>query len=238
MSEKNIHSGHRQRVKDRFLRDGIDGFAKHEMLELLLFYSVPLKDTNPIAHKLLNKFGSLKAVFEATVEELCTVEGVSTHTATLIKLIPSIWREANSEINDKEQYNSVSKLGELMIKKYAGINVETVFLVMLDNSMHIIDIAKICEGSVNQVHADMRKMLELTIRKNAAFVLVTHNHPNGSIIPSSEDLTTTKELEKAFNTIRVDMLEHLLIAGDKYDVLLAKTENAFWQKPNRKEFYK
>ena len=131
MAEKNIHGGHRARVKERFLRSGLEGFEKHNVLELLLFYSIPQRDTNPIAHELINRFGSLRAVFEASVEELCEVDGISEHTATLLKLVPAVWAQAASEVNDGERYDSVNKLGALMIKRYAGIIKETVFLVLL-----------------------------------------------------------------------------------------------------------
>ena len=99
MAQKNVHSGHRQRVKERFLRDGLDGFEMHNALELLLFYSIPREDTNTIAHDLINRFGSLRAVFEAPIDELCTINGVGEHTATMIKLIPAIWSKATSEVD-------------------------------------------------------------------------------------------------------------------------------------------
>ena len=97
MAGNNVHSGHRQRLKDRFLQNGADGFEKHQLLELLLFYGIPQKDTNPIAHELINRFGSIRGVFEASIEALCEVDGISAHTATLIKLIPAIWKTASGK---------------------------------------------------------------------------------------------------------------------------------------------
>ncbi len=238
MAEKNIHGGHRARVKERFLRSGLEGFEKHNVLELLLFYSIPQRDTNPIAHELINRFGSLRAVFEASVEELCEVDGISEHTATLLKLVPAVWAQAASEVNDSERYDSVNKLGALMIKRYAGITKETVFLVLLDNSWHIIDIVNLGEGSVNQVRLDTRKIVEHCIRKNASRALITHNHPNGELIPSTEDYVTTSELSKLFRSIHVDFLEHLLIAGNRFDVLLTKSQGVFWQNTDKENFYK
>ncbi len=238
MAEKNVHSGHRARVKERFLRDGLEGFEKHNILELLLFYSIPQRDTNPIAHALINRFGSLRGVFDASVEELCEVDGVSEHTATLIKLVPSVWAMAASEVDTSVRYDSLTKIGKLLVKRYAGITVETVFLVLMDNSWHIIDIVNLGEGSVNQVRLDTRRMIELCIRKKASMVVLSHNHPNGRLIPSSEDLITTEELARTFRSIHVEFLEHLLIADGKFDALLCKSEGTLWQRADRKNFYK
>ncbi|MBQ4150458.1 MAG: hypothetical protein IJC81_01465 [Clostridia bacterium] len=237
MADKNVHSGHRARVKERFLRDGLDGFEKHNVLELLLFFSIPQRDTNPIAHALINRFGSLRGVFEASVEELCTVDGVSEHTATLIKLVPAAFGIAASEVDLSEKYDSFNKLGKLMLKRYAGISVETVFLVLLDNSYRIIDIVNLCEGSVNQVRFDTRRIIELCIRKNAAKAVITHNHPNGVLVPSTDDLATTEELARTFKSIHVEFLEHLLIADGKFDAILAKSEGFFWQRSDKSNFY-
>ena len=238
MEKKNLHSGHRERVKDRFLREGIDGFEKHNVLELLLFYSIPQRDTNPIAHELLNRFGSLRGVFDATVEELCTVDGVSLHTATLIKLVPAVWGRVASEVDSSEVYDGVSKVGRLLVKRYAGVTVETVFLVLLDNSWHIIDIVNLGVGSVNQVRFDKRTVIEHCIRKNAALAVLAHNHPNGLLVPSDDDLIVTTEIAKALENIHVTFLEHLLVADGKYLPLLSKTEGAFWQKVDKEKFYR
>ena len=235
--KKGIHSGHRQRLKERFLREGLDGFEKHNMLELLLFYTIPQKDTNPIAHALLERFGSLGGVFSASVEELCTVNGVSEHTATLIKLIPEIWRHVACEVRPDVRYDSVNKLGRLMVDRFAGLTVETIILVLMDNSWHILDIIKLGEGSVNQVRMDTRKLIEHAIRTNAAMALLAHNHPNGTLVPSHEDLATTTAVAAAFQTIRVEFLEHLLVAGDQYLPLLSQTEGVFWQKSKTNAFY-
>ncbi|MBQ4557314.1 MAG: RadC family protein [Clostridia bacterium] len=237
MADKNLHGGHRARLKARYLAEGLDGFEKHNILEMLLFYSIPQRDTNPIAHELLNKFGTIKGVFEASFDELCTVDGVSEHTATMIKFIADLWGEVAGEVDTSVRYDSLNKIAKLMIKRYLGISVETVFLVLFDNSWHIIDIVKLCEGSVNQVRMDTRKLIEITLRKNASMVLLTHNHPNGDAIPSNEDMITTQEVAHIFKTIHVDFLEHLLIAGNKYEPLLSKTESVFWQHAQKDGFY-
>ncbi len=235
--EKNLHSGHRQRLKARFLSEGLEGFEKHNMLELLLFFSIPQKDTNPVAHRLLNRFGSLNAIFEAPFDVLCSVKGVSEHTATLIKLIPAVWRQAAGEVKSGESYNSLNKIGRMLVKRYAGVTVETPIWVMLDSSYHIIDIVKLGEGTVNMASLDMRKLVEYTIRANAAMTLIAHNHPGGDAIPSSEDLVVTEAVSHAMRSINVNFLEHLLIAGDRYEALMSMGRGAFCQRVNDNSFY-
>jgi len=235
--EKNIHGGHRQRLKTRFLRDGIDGFEKHNILELLLFYAIPQRDTNPIAHALLNKFGSLRAVFDASVEDLCTVEGISEHTATLIKLVPAVWRSAATETSSKETYGSLNKLAKLLIKRYEGVTVETTLLVLLDSSYHIIEIVKLEEGAVNHVRFDVRKVVEHTLRTNAAMILLAHNHPGGSPIPSSADVVSTEAAADTFKLLGIDFLEHIVIAGDRYEPIMSNASGAFYQRSKRNAFY-
>ena len=226
---ENVHGGHRQRLKDRFLQHGAEGFEKHQLLELLLFFGIPQKDTNPIAHKLLDRFGSIGGGLGASVDDLCTVDGVSTHTATLIKLLPAIWNVAACEVDTSKRYDNVNKIGELLVKRYAAVKVETILLVLLDDYWHILDIVNLNEGSAGKVTLDTRKLVETTIRKNATKALLAHNHPNGNIVPSSDDLITTEKVAEAFKTIHVDFIEHLLVAGNRFEPLLAKTEGAFWR---------
>ena len=135
-------------------------------------------------------------------------------------------------------YNSVNEIGELMVKRYAGMKTETVFLVLLDSSRHIIDIVKLVEGSVNQVGLDTRKLAENAIRKNAAMAVLTHNHPGGELLASSEDISTTVEVARVFKSIGVDFLEHLLIVGNKFEPLLSKTERVFWKQEDKDKFFK
>lgn len=238
MADKNIHGGHRQRLKNRFLNDGADGFEKHQLLELLLFFGIPQKDTNPIAHRLINHFGGLRAVFEASVEELCTIEGISEHTATLIKLVPAIWSMASGEIDTFKRYDTLNKIGSLLVERYSSITVETILLVLFDNSWHIIDIVNLGVGSVNEVALDTRKLVEVTIKKNAAMALLAHNHPNGYLVASGDDIATTTQVAKLFKSIHVDFLEHLLIAENQFEPLLTKAEGMFWQRTDKSGFYR
>lgn len=232
-----LHGGHRKRLKDRFLREGLAGFEKHNMLELLLFYAIPQRDTNPIAHALIKRFGSLSGVFSATVDELCQVDGVSEHTAALLKLVPEIYRASLRETLPTERYDSLNKIGELLVRYYTGVTVETVYLVLLDNSYRLLDVVKVGEGSVNRVRLETRKLVEYCLRPNVSMVVLAHNHPNGSATPSADDIATTAEIANVLRSVNVEFLEHLLVAGNRYEPLLSKTEGVFWQRGKTSAFY-
>ena len=220
--ETNIHAGHRDRLKRRFLREGIDGFEEHNIVELLLFFGIPFKDTNSIAHNLLIKFGSIKNIFDAPIEEIVQVEGVGENAATLIKLIPQLCRIylEQKATNEAEDVNNVEKLGRMLINKYIGVNVETVYITLLDNSYRIISVEKVFEGSVNSAQISMRKIVELTLLKNASMVVISHNHPNGIAVPSLDDLETTSALIRLFDSINTPLLEHILVAGSTYTPII------------------
>jgi DNA repair protein RadC len=209
-------------MKERFLREGIEHFEPHNVLELLLFYSIPQKDTNETAHKLIERFGSLSAVFDAPFSELIKIEGVKEHSATLIKLIPELAKRYVSETGSFSGtfLPTVDDVGKYFKSKYIGVTKETVYLLLLDNKYKVIDCIKIHEGSVNSSAITMRKLIEAAIETKASFAVLAHNHPGGIALPSSDDIFTTRETARAFTLIGVDFLAHILVAGDKYiDIL-------------------
>ncbi len=212
-----MHENHRERVKKRFLSSGLDDFAPHNVLELLLFYAVPQKDTNQTAHLLIDRFGSLDKVFDATLEELKEVNGIGDHAATLIKLIPALARRYAVEKNkDGLVFNNVDTMGQYFVSQYIGVTVETVLLLSLDNKFNAIDCVKIHEGSVNSCEITVRKLAEIAFRNNASMVVLAHNHPSGLPIPSSADLYTTQQLCAALNLLGIKMLAHIVVAGEDY----------------------
>ena len=155
------HYGHRQRLKDRFLQTGFAGFDPHNILELLLFYSIPQKDTNDLAHELMNRFGSLSGVFDASYEDLVKVKGISANTATLIKMIPQL---ANAYLNDRNDpgliLDSVEKAGAFLLSKYIGVTNERIYLLCLDNKRKLLNCTLMGEGSLNKVGIHPRRILE------------------------------------------------------------------------------
>lgn len=216
-----MHKDHRKHTKDRFLSEGLDSFEPHNVLELLLFYSIPQKDTNETAHMLINRFGSLSAVFDAPYDDLLTVPGISEHSATLIKLIPAISRRYAMEKNSKvTKLSSIEDIGKYLVARYLGVTEETVLLLLLDNKFGLIDCVKVHEGSVNSSAITMRKLIEIALFKRASMVVLAHNHPSGVALPSSDDLFTTQQVKRAFDLVEIGMLAHIIVAGDTFTNIL------------------
>lgn len=216
-----MHKDHRKHTKDRFLSEGLDGFEPHNVLELLLFYSIPQRDTNETAHMLINRFGSLSAVFDAPYDDLLTVPGISDHSATLIKLIPAVSRRYAIEKNSKAtRLSSIEDIGKYLVARYLGVTEETVLLLLLDNKFGLIDCVKVHEGSVNSSAITMRKLIETALFKRASMVVLAHNHPSGVAIPSSDDLFTTQQVKRAFDLVEIGMLAHIIVAGDTFTNIL------------------
>lgn len=219
-----MHKHHRKRLKERFLREGLSSFEPHNALELLLFYSIPQKDTNETAHALIERFGSLSAVFEAPFSELIQVNGIKEHSATLIKLIPELAQKYAGESQHirKQVLKDAEQIGDYFKTKYIGITRETVFLLLLDGKYNVIDCIKIYEGSINSSAVTMRKLIEPAVERKAVFAALAHNHPTGIAIPSPDDLFTTTEAERAFSLVGVELLAHILVSGENYINILSE----------------
>lgn len=215
--EKNVHQGHRQRVKTRFLTEGLDGFEDHQVLEMLLFFSIPMKDTNELAHKMLNEFGSLAGLFEADPKDICKRCGVSENTAVLVSLIPSLSRRYFSRRwGDKPVLNSSSKAGEYAVSLFAGRTYEVFFVICLDSQNRVNYAALVHEGTINESPVYPRLIVETVLRHQANSVILAHNHPGGSLQPSQEDMAITKKVASALEPISVQVMDHIIVAGDKY----------------------
>ena len=215
--DDNLHEHHRKRLKERFLREGIESFEPHCILELLLFYSIPRKDTNETAHKLLRRFGSLRGVFDAPFESLLEVEGISEHSATLIKMIPSLARiYALEGVEHDVILDTFESVGEYLVRRYTGVSKETVLLLLINGRNQLTDCIKVHEGSINSVSITPRNLVETALFKGAAAVILAHNHPSGMAIPSSDDIRTTEIMKNAFSSIDIKMLGHFLVAGNNY----------------------
>lgn len=213
--------GHRQRLKSRFLKEGIDGFEPHNALELLLFYSLPQIDTNKIAHALIDRFGSFSGVLDADYNDLITVDGVGAHTASLIKLIPELARYYQAEkASGNIKFASLDAIGEYLIAKFLGETVEVVYMLLFDNKMELIDTVRVHEGSVSSASVSIRKMAEIALSRRAATVVVAHNHPKGLPMPSPEDINVTRTLKEALSVLEIELYDHFIVAENKYSTVL------------------
>lgn len=213
--EKGIHDGHRQRLKDRFLSEGLASFEDHNILELLLFFSIPRRDTNEIAHELLNRFGSLSAVFDASPEALQTVEGIGESSAVLLHMIPQLSTAYRMDkLTDKKNAMTTEEFGEYFCEYFTRKNVECLVLVTLDNYGRIIGFDEIYTGNVRNVPVDVSRILSICTRKGAAAAIIAHNHPGGRLQPSDADLDATKRLGNLLDSVGVKLKEHFLVVGE------------------------
>lgn len=216
------HDGHRRRMLETFLASGIDGMHQHEILEMLLFFAIPRRDTNETAHLLIETFGSISAVFDAPVEELVKVEGIGMNAASLIKMIPQLARAYLSDSHNPVIITSFEDAAACLLPKFIGRTKETVFLLCLDNKNKVIACLKVGEGSVNSTEISTRRIAELAMKYNAAAIVMAHNHPGGTAIPSKDDIATTKKLIDFCSGIGMPLLDHLVVSDGDY-VSMAQT---------------
>lgn len=215
--DKNLHAGHRQRVKDRYLLEGLDSFTDHQVLELLLFYCMPMKDTNELAHKMINEFGTLAGLFEANTKDISRRCGVSENTAILVSMIPSLARRYfKGKWGDKPVLSSSSKAGEYAVSLFAGRTYEAFFVICLDAQNKVNYAALVHEGTINEAPVYPRMIVETALRHQANSVILAHNHPGGSTQPSKADIEVTKKIVVALSAISISVIDHIIAAGDKY----------------------
>ncbi len=210
---RSIHKGHRERVKQKFLKHSLDVFDEHQILEMLLFYGLPRADTNPIAHELLNRFGSIIDVCDAPLEELIKIKGITQNVAVLLKFIPQFSRYyANRQAETQSRVYDTESAYNLIKPQFIGKKDENVVLILLDSKGRVLYCDVISEGNINTVPLYIRKIITLASAYNAAGAIIAHNHPSGSVMPSPGDIAATKKLFAAFETIDVSLHDHIIYA--------------------------
>lgn len=209
------HDGHRQRLKERFMLEGLDHFNELQVLELLLFYVIPRQDTNPLAHRLLDQFGSLAQVLEAPVGELEKVPGIGQNAAAFLHLIREAGRYYQVNRTKQEKIlNTTEKCVGFLSSFFVGRRNETVFLLCLDAKCKLLCCKEIAEGSVNSASISPRRIVELALGVNASSAVLAHNHPSGLAIPSGEDVRTTHRIAAALQTVEIVLADHVIVADD------------------------
>lgn len=220
----NIHNGHRARLKQRFLEQGLDGFADHEVLELLLFYAIPRADVNPLAHQLLAHFGSIDRVLEASVEELCQVKGIGESTALLLHLVPQVERRyAISRNRRGEKIRNSAQASVYLAPYFRYAREELIYLLCLDSSQQVICCLRLAQGSSDCANFSIRQVAEAALSRKASGVILAHNHPSGIALPSGADLITTKQLKGVLEAVGIRLLDHLVLGNGDF-VSLSQSE--------------
>lgn len=225
--EKGLHEGHRDRMRERFLASGPDGFADHELLEMLLYYAIPRRDTNEIAHQLIEECGSLSAVLEAPLERLSRVPFVKGNAAIYIKLLAELSRRyaADKLLPEKNPmqtvYDTAEKVTSVLFPRFLGQTKEIMYAMLFDSGMHMVDLFMLGEGSINSVSVTVRAVAERAYQRNAAAVILAHNHPGGVAIPSNEDSHMTRDLNIALDVMGIILVEHFIFAENTYYPIMA-----------------
>lgn len=211
-----MHDGHRNRLRESFLATGLAGKTEHQALELLLTYAIPRIDVNPIAHELIDRFGSLAGVIDAEAETLMRVGHISQNSAVLLKLIPQI-AQMYSECKWKERrlLKSVPQVEEYLRPKMEHEKNEVFYLLALDNHCRLIEAIRMSEGTPNQSQVSVRNVVDDSLRVGATQVILAHNHPSGIAEPSPADIQVTRFLFSALAPLGVTVLDHIIIAGNQ-----------------------
>ena len=212
-----IHDGHRKRLKERFQNEGLDNFTEVQVLELLLFYCIPRQDTNPIAHALLERFGTLSQVLDAPASELQKVPGMGEASATYLTMFSALWRYY--QVNRAQSVNiltTINACGDYLLPQFSGRRNEVVILLCLDAKGKVLSCKEVGEGSVNSAAVPIRRIVEMALADNATAVVLAHNHPSGLAIPSGEDQLTTRRLAMSLSTVDIELIDHLVIADGEY----------------------
>ena len=205
--------GHRERLKRRFLNEGLRNFEDYQALELLLFYVIPRKDTSPIARTLIQRFGSFSAVLEAPLEELKKVEGMGESSATYLKVLSAMSNYYMTDLTRfKKQITSTREARDYLLPRFIGLTNECVYLLCLDKSGRILHGDFINEGTVDISTLSPRTIVEIALRVGASRIILSHNHPRGFALPSSSDVASTLELKNLLETLGIELADHLIVS--------------------------
>ena len=215
--DKQIHKGHRSRIRQRVISEGLDNFQDYQVLEYALSFVIPYKDTNPIAHNLINTFGSLRAVLEANEEDLANVKGMGEVSAHFLTSIIKIYN-----FYEKEKINTMGKIVtpneayQYVRKYFAGKLREELYLVCLLPNNKIFKTEKVAEGTTGQAKVAIRQITDMISRNKVNNIVIAHNHPNGTAVPSIDDDTFTKALVTSLALNDCYMLDHIIIGDNDY----------------------
>lgn len=218
MPEKaeNVHDGHRKRLRQRYLTQGLEGFQPHEALELLLFYAIPRRDTNLLAHQLINRFGSLEAVLSAAPQELAQVEGVGESAAVLVSLLKPVTALASRSREKKPpRLENLQSLMDYCRALPFPPGQETFYLICMDAQWRVVHTEALFSGTINMVGVHSRIIVETALRHHACYAAVAHNHSSGAAEPSPADIEMTAKIKASLEAIDIQLYDHIIVAGEQ-----------------------
>ena len=211
-----MHEGHRQRLRERYVNTGLDGFEEHELLELLLTYAIPRHNTNDTAHSLIGRFGSLSSVLEAEVAELASISGVGEYAAVFLRLIGDTARKS-AKVSPRRQLrlNTPAAAAAFALDLLRGERYECVYVVSLDKNMRLLHAERLLTGTLTEAPLYPRRVVECALMHRAHSVLLLHNHPSGDASPSQSDAQATEAVKTALNSIDIRLFDHIVVGKNE-----------------------
>jgi DNA repair protein RadC len=222
--------GHRARMTARFLKSGFDGFEEHEILEYMLFYTLPRVNTNDIAHRLIDKFGSLAGVLEANETDIASTPGMGEKSTAYLTMFPDLLRAyKKSKIGKKPALKSIKQACEYCVAMLFGKPYEEFYVMWLNAQNRVIHSEKLSEGGITDSPVYTDKVAASALRHHAVKAIIAHNHPGGNLTPSSSDLTTTQQILNALNLLNIELVDHIIVSNEETfsfqaDSLMGKQE--------------
>ncbi|WP_415934453.1 JAB domain-containing protein [Ruminococcus champanellensis] len=214
-AEQSLHSGHRDRMRTKFLQQGLEGFQEHEMLELTLFYALPRVNTNEVAHRLLQRFGSLADVLNADYHALRDVKGMGESSAMLLTLIAQLSRQYRLSTRKDLTLNTFDATCAYFKDIYLGEPEEQLRLACLDDRLRLMSCGVVSEGAPSSVPVHMRRLVEYALQQKSELVVLAHNHPNGTAMPSPEDIAATQKIFNVLKSVGIRLVDHIIVAGEQ-----------------------
>lgn len=225
----NLHQGHRQRMRARVEAHGLESLSPPEVLEYILYITNTRRDTNGLAHQLIDRFGDFAGVLEASEEELLTVEGVGPSTARMLHLLPQISRYyTQSRTGGRKSLGTTEQLAEFLMLQFAGAVQERALLAALDSRSRVKGLFWLRDGTGDRVSLEIKDVVSAALRGGTDSVVLCHNHPNGMALPSREDLQATENIVRALGLVKVHLRDH---------IILTETEYFSMREANRLPFY-
>lgn len=211
---KQPHIGHRQRMRQRYLQNGLQGMAGHEILEMLLYYALPRVDTNRIAHRLMDEFGSFAGVLEASVEDLMRVEGVGEQAAILVSMFVGMQQAYRADLlRTRTVLEGTQSAKAYCCMLLSAARDEMFYVVSMDSRNKVLNTKKVSEGTIDALSFHPRQVLETIFRSRAKRVILCHNHPSGILRPSDLDIKATLDLERVLSELGIELLDHIIVGG-------------------------
>lgn len=217
MTLQSSPDGHRQRLRERFIKSGLSGFADYEVVELLLSLGTPRRDTKPQAKEAIKRFKTLRGVLSASIEELQEIEGIGPNSALCITLVREVAAEyLKAKVVEGKSYQSSQEVYDYLYGSMRDLKKEVFKVIYLNSQNQILDTADLFKGTIDTSPVSLREVMEQAIVHNAASLIFAHNHPSGNCQPSQSDKDITRDLVFAGSMMQVNVLDHIIIGNNKY----------------------